>query len=76
MKPFKKYNPKTFKTKRLVCNLTLQEIADICRVSRQTIGNIEHDRLSSGPSITLVGLALDMIAEEKGLTKVFEALEK
>ena len=63
-------------TKRLVCNLKVQEIADICGVSRQTIGNIEHGRLVSGPSITLVGLALDMIAEENGLTKVFEALEK
>ena len=73
---FKNYDPKLFKTKRLVCNLTLQELSDICRISRQTIGNIEHNRITSGPSITLVGLALDMIAEEKGLTKVFEAIEK
>ena len=76
MKPFKKYDPKTFKTKRLLCGLTMQELADICRINRQTVGNIEHGRVESGASVTLVGLALDIITEEKGLTELFEALEE
>lgn len=72
---FKSYDPKLFKTKRLVCNLTTSELADICFTTRQTISNIEQQRTSNKAMITLIGLALDGVAAEKGVTNVFEALE-
>ncbi len=72
---FKDYDPKLFKTKRLVCEITMEELASICHLTRQTLSNIESGRTINEATTILIGLALDGIAEEKGLVQVFEALE-
>lgn len=72
---FKNYDTKLFKTKRLVCEVTLQELADICHMTRQTISNIETGRSHNKATETLIGLALDGLAEEQGLTELFSKLE-
>ena len=73
---FKDYDTKLFKTKRLVCEVTLQELADICHTTRQTISNIETGKSHHYKTTeTLIGLALDGLAEEKGLTALFDKLE-
>ena len=73
---FKQSDPSLFRAKRLVCELTTSELADICYVTRQTVSNIEKGRVSNKATITLIGLALDGVALEKNLTPVFEALER
>ncbi len=74
---FKDYDPKLFKTKRKVLDLTMEELAVAARTTRQTVSNIEHGKTKSGPFITLIGLALDSYAQEKGepYVKLFEQLE-
>ena len=75
MKQFKKYDPKLFRTKRILCDMTQQELADICRISKPSVSHIECGRTIAGPSITLIGLALDKIASEKRLSELFAVLE-
>ena len=61
--------------KRILCDITQQELADICRISKPSVSHIECGRTITGPSITLIGLALDKIASEKGLSELFRSLE-
>lgn len=72
---FKEYDPKLFRTKRMVCETTLEELASICHITRQTVSNIESGKSSNKAIETLIGLALDGLAEEKHLKHVFKALE-
>ena len=74
---FKNYDPKLFKIKRNVLELTMAELATSALTTRQTIGNIERGRVKNGPSVTLIGLALDGYAQEKGeqYVKLFKQLE-
>lgn len=74
---FKDYDPKLFRIKRNVLELTIDELSVAARITRQTVSNIEHGRTKSGPCVTLIGLALDGYAQEKGelYVKLFEQLE-
>lgn len=74
---FKQYDPKLFRTKRIVLKMTINEVAEACGITRQTVSNIEHGRTYSGSSVTLIGVCLDIIAKEKGIkyTKLFDSLE-
>lgn len=76
MKRFKKYDPTLFRTKRILCGISQKELADICQISKPAVSHIECGRTPTGPSITLIGIALDMIALEKGLSELFAILEK
>ena len=74
---FKDYDPKLFRIKRNVLGLTMEELATASRTTRQTVGNIERGRVKNGPSVILIGLALDGYAQEKceHYVNLFERLE-
>ena len=74
---FKDYNPDIFRMKRKVLEISASKLAKICKVSRQTIHRIEREGNDYGceSTILLIGLVLDKIAEERGLTSVFESME-
>ena len=60
----------------MVCKVTTQELADICHVTRQTISNIENRKSTNKATETLIGLALDGLAQENDVVYVFNALEQ
>ena len=75
---FKDYDPKLFKVKRVVLDLSQEDLAIVCKTTRQTVSAIENGhKLSDLPIITLIGLALDGFAEEKGerTVRLFSAME-
>lgn len=73
---YKEYDPKLFKIKRRVLGLTCEDLAKICRTTRQTVSNIDAGRSKSRSIITFLGYTMDMIAEEKGFSEVFRIIEK
>ena len=73
---FKDYDPKLFKIKRKVCQVSTNELADICHMTRQTICNVESGRSGNQSTIILIGLALDGLAEEQSIQHVFDAIEQ
>ncbi len=72
---FEKYNQESFKVIRQVLNYTQQQIADICGMSRQTIHNVENNKNATLPTITLIGICLDRIAEEDGKANIIDIIK-
>lgn len=64
---FKKYDAKLFKYQRRVLGITAQELADICRCTRQTIRNVENGTNRSESMTIVIGLALEGLAKERGV---------
>jgi DNA-binding XRE family transcriptional regulator len=73
---YKEYNPKLFKLKRKILNLTCEDIAKICGTTRQTISNIDTGRSKQKSIITFIGYTMDLIAKEQGFEEVFELIEQ
>ncbi len=62
---FKEYDVKTFRTKRQILNVSREDLADICGISRQTIGYVERGKHCKKSTVLLIGIALDKIYEQK-----------
>lgn len=70
------YDFKLFKKKRKVLGITALELAEQCKLTRQTIYNIETGRSDNQSTILLIGLVLDILADEAGMMDVFYEIEK
>lgn len=75
------YDPRTFRTIRKVLGVSLQELGDICHLTRQQVANIENGKCKAswrGPSVLLLGITLDGIAKEQGadMVTVVEILKR
>ena len=62
---FKEYDAKTFRTKRQILNVTMDDLADICGLTRQTISYVELGKHCRKSTVILIGIALDKIYEQK-----------
>ena len=62
---FKEYDAKTFRTKRQILNVTMDDLADICGLTRQTISYVELGKYCKKSTVILIGIALDKIYEQK-----------
>lgn len=66
---FKEYKQEGFGDARKVLGLSQQELADICRTTRQTLSAIENGQRAMSSTVIVVGLALEGVAEEQGWRK-------
>lgn len=62
---FKEYDAKTFRTKRQILKVTMDDLADICGLTRQTISYVELGKYCKRSTVLLIGVALDKIYKQK-----------
>jgi DNA-binding XRE family transcriptional regulator len=72
---FKNYNPSLFAMKRVICNISAEELGKRCFLTKQTIRNIETGKTTNKSNILLIGLTLDDLAQELDVLDQFNALE-
>lgn len=70
------YDPKLFKKKREVLGINATELAEQCKLAFTTIYNVEAGRSTCQSTILLIGLVLDILADEAGMMDVFYEIEK
>jgi len=70
------YNPKLFKKKREALGITQSELAEQCKLTRMTIYNVEKGKTDSPATVLLIGLVLDILADDAGMMNVFYEIEK
>lgn len=62
---FKEYDAETFRTKRQILKVNMEDLANICGLTRQTISNVETGESRKKSTVLLIGIALDKIYEQK-----------
>lgn len=75
---FKDYNPAYFKAKRRLLGYRNVDISNLCGLTRQTISNIETNRIPSKTTTLIIGICLDRLAErceDEAIRKAYEALD-
>ena len=70
------YNPKLFKKKRAILGIKASELAEQCKLTKATISNVETGRTNNPSTILLIGLVLDILADEAGMMDAFYEIEK
>lgn len=70
------YNPELFQAKRNLLGMTAEELAKECKVTRQTITNVEIGKTRKPVTVLFIGLVLDILADEQGKLDAFYELEK
>lgn len=70
------YDPKLFKKKRKILEISAEKLAEECKLTRMTINNVETGRTNNPSTILLIGLVLDVLADEAGMMDVFYEIEK
>ena len=63
---FPEYDQDKIRPVRRYLELTCEELGDICHLSRQSVNAIENGKSYQKSIVTLLGLALDRVAYERG----------
>lgn len=71
----KDYDYRLFPLKRKILRKSQKDIAKLCKVNENTIARIEKGENRSETTITMIGIALDILAEENGKEKWFKRME-
>lgn len=69
------YDQSLFKQKRELLGLSIGDLAEACHLSKQTMYNLENNKKMSRSTILLIGLVLDILADDQGKLVDFYSLE-